>query len=231
VNRLPLADLFRHLSINISIFFVPSFIKNLLLERKNDVSEVNKKQSSVFEKFLFKFTRLFALVGAACALMAGAVLLFNLSGSGDKDKYVSFNDLRPVQQTEGVGNEYAPTHPINKIKFPENVKKYLSGKNEKILNGWIEPLDEKNMKDFIKNLSSIIAEAEERNENVVNIINEYKIVKLEKLNETEFEKYEKVVSKAAISGTIFGLFIFIALMSLVLVMLAIERNTREIALN
>lgn len=193
------------------------------------MTETTEKTNSKFEKVLFKFTRYFALSGAICALIGGIFLLLNLFGSDDKNDYVSLYDLRPSQQTQEEGSKYVSNHPT--IKLPDNVKKYLSGENEKILYGWIEPLEKSNKKNFIENLSLVIAEAEKNNENVVEIINEYKTVKLEKLSGSGFEKYERKVNKGVMLGTIFGLFIFIALMSLVLVMLAIERNTSKAVYN
>ena len=186
-------------------------------------NENEVKTSSSFERFLFGFTRVFALGGSLIAILGVVLLLFSLFGSGDRDSLVKLTDLRLAQQTE---NTAKPPLKI-KVKLPENVKKYLSGENEKIFYGWIKSLDKKDQEDFIDNLSSIISEAENKKENVVDVINEYKTAKLSKLQKTEAEKYEKIAEKGAIIGAIFGLVLFIALMTLILIMLAVERNTRN----
>jgi hypothetical protein len=181
------------------------------------------KTSSGFERLLFHFTRVFALGGSLIAILGVVLLMFSLFGSGERDSLVKLTDLRSAQQAENTTVE----SPNIEVEIPENVKKYISGENEKVLYKWIESLDEKDQEDFIENLSLIITEAENKGEDVVDVINDYKTAKLSKLQKTEFEKYEKVAERGAIIGAMFGLIIFIALMSLILVMLAIERNTRN----
>lgn len=187
------------------------------------------KTTTSFEKLLFGFTRVFAIGGSLVALVAVVILLFSLFESSNKKTYVSFSDLRPRLQQEKVGSEETVSPPEIKIQIPDNVKKYLFPENEQILYGWIESLDKRGQEDFLENLSSIIAEAEKNNENVINIAYDYKTAKLRKLrsekqSETQSEKYERIAAEV---GALFGLVLFIALMSLILVMLAVERNTRK----
>ncbi|MFH1846013.1 MAG: hypothetical protein ABH869_00445 [Candidatus Omnitrophota bacterium] len=187
-----------------------------------------KKTISGFEKLLFGFTRIFVLGGSLLALIAIVVFLFGLFEPDEKTKkssFVSLYDLRPTQQKE----KNRSVHSEFEAQLPANVKKYMFEKNVNVLYGWIKSLDKTDQEDFMENLSLIIDQAENGTENVVDIINEYKTVKLEKLKKPEFEKYEAMVRKGAILSAIFGLVLFIALMSLILVVLAVERNTRVMA--
>lgn len=61
------------------------------------------------------------------------------------------------------------------------------------------------------------------------MVNKYKTVKLEKLQANPFEKYELMAKNSALIGAVFGMIILVGLMSLILVVLAIERNTRKAA--
>jgi hypothetical protein len=176
---------------------------------------------------LFGFTRVFAIAGSSFALLGLVILVFLFVFSGSKNTFVSLTDINPVQQTPNAANKQGAMQAESKIQLPENVKKYLSGDNEKVLNGWLKSLDKSDKEDFVSNLSSIIAEAEKNNQDIIGVINTYKEIKLEKLKKSEFEKYEKMASKGALIGSMFALVLLIGLLAIVLVMLAIERNTRN----
>lgn len=186
-----------------------------------DVDET--KTSSGFERFLFDFTRLFALVGSIAALV-GIVLLVSYLFFPTKKNYISLSDLDSIGKTEKT----VAVPPKIMVQLPKNVRKYMSGSNEEVLKGWIGYLDYADQNDFVQNLSSVIHEAEMNLRDVIEVINKYKTVKLPALRTSEFEKGKRTVEKGAMIGAIFGLMLFVAMMSLVLVMLAVERNTRKI---
>ncbi|MFO7820633.1 MAG: hypothetical protein R6V56_01025 [Lentisphaeria bacterium] len=180
------------------------------------------KNSSGFEKFLFAFTRMFALVGSIVAILGVLLLAVSLLGSDD-DSFVSLSEIKQSQQAES--GDVAP--PEVEVKLPENIEKIFSEENKEVLRGWLQGLEKDEQKDFIENLSLIIDEAEKMELNAFDVINDYKELKLEKLEKSEFEKYEAEARRGVTIAAIFVLIMFIALMSLILVMLAVERNTRK----
>lgn len=191
---------------------------------------VNKLlESSRLENYLFSFTRILALGVSLVALVVIAVLAIGVIGGSPDKSYVSIDEVLPQTQSDQTGTGLAGTTASPKVKAPALVMKYLSGDNEKILHGWLEGLDEGQQKIFLDNLSSIISEAESKKADVIEVINKYKAVKLEKLQANPFDKYEQMATNGARIGTIFGMVILVGLMSLILVVLAIERNTRKAA--
>jgi len=188
----------------------------------------NKLKSSSLENFLFSFTRVLAIGGSVLALIIIAVLVSGLFDSG-KNTYVALEDINVEESTKNNTIEEASAPPKVQLFIPENIKAYLSGDNEKILQGWLDGIKGQEKKqDFLENMSEVITKAETNKLEVVNVINNYKTLKLSKLNRSEIEEYKDIGQKVALYAVIFGLIIFIALMSLILVMLAIERNTRQV---
>lgn len=192
------------------------------------MAEVNKLlESSRLENFLFSFTRILALGGSVVALVIIAFLLIGALGGAADKSLVTIDEVLPAAQSDQSGTTQAATTAAPKVRIPGLVEKYLSGDNEKILHGWLEDLDEGQQKLFLKNLASIIDEAELKKADVIDVVNKYKALKLERLQANPFEKYEQMATKGALMGAIFGLVILVGLMSLILVVLAIERNTRQ----
>ena len=182
--------------------------------------------SSQLENFLFGFTRFLALGVALVGLMLIAVLMIGAIGSTDKT-YVSLDEVAPRTENSKSANNQVVESTVPKVRIPSIVSKHLSGDNEKVLHGWLESLDEEQQELFIGNLVGIIEEAESKGVDVIDAINAYKTLKLEKLSENPFVKYEQMANRAALFGAIFGLVVLVGLMSLILVVLAIERNTRQ----
>jgi len=179
-----------------------------------------------FENILFRFTRLIAIGGAGIAFISLLVLVLSLILSGSPT-YVHIDDISKKISSDSSVSE-AVSKSKSSIHIPNNVKRHLSGKNEAILQGWLNTLSNDDQKqDFVDNLSDVISDAESKNLKVTDIINNYKTIKLSKIRESGVEQYKELGKKVAVSLAIFGLIIFISLMSLILVMLAIERNTRN----
>lgn len=187
----------------------------------------NQSKSSKLEAFLFGFTRIFAIGGSVLGLIAIALLVANLLGGGEST-HVALEDINIEESTKNNTVKEASAKPKKQLKIPANVKIYLSGDNEKILQGWLDGIKGQDKKqDFLTNMSEVIIRAEIKKVEVINVINNYKTLKISKLNKSEIEEYKDIGQKAALYSVVFGLAIFIALMSLILVMLAIERNTRS----
>lgn len=188
----------------------------------------NQKQSTKFEKFLFAVTRIFAILGSILALTTIVLLATNLSKTTDND-HVSFADINTKSTAQnGSVSDASSSMESQSLIIHDKIKEYFSGDNEKIFNDWVDSLETNEQKqDFIDNLSEVISEAESKKVDVVNTINNYKTLKFARINKNQFEKYKELGERAAIFAVILFSAIFLTLMSLVLVMLAIERNTRK----
>ena len=186
----------------------------------------NQEKSSKLEKMLFGATRILAILGSLIAI-ASIVLIVQKSMDFNDGSHISFNEINAESSAQNGSVAAASAAPITPLITPDNVKKYLSGDNEVILKNWLNDLPTAEAKqDFINNLSEVITAAEVKNAVVINVINNYKTLKFSKVQKNGIEQYAEVGKKAAIYCAIAVLVIFVTLMSLVLVMLAIERNTR-----
>lgn len=184
-----------------------------------EVDMENQEKSSGIEAFLFKLTRTFAISGSLIGLLALAIVIINLIPSKEST-YISLDDIADVTQTSEGMTEFT--------YFPENVEKYLFGENEKILLGWLDGLSSQDQRqEFVDNLSEVIESAEQSELDVNKVINSYKTAKLSKLNKNDMSGYKGMMERATNYVVISSIITFIALMSLILVMLAIERNTRH----
>jgi len=186
--------------------------------------------SSKLENFLFKFTRLLALGGSVLALAVLTIMLFKQIPT-KIDTHVSVLDVN-IEKTSGSSVSEASSRQLDTetTYIPENVEKHLSGEdNQEVLAGWLRSIPEQDLKDeFVENLSEVIEEAEELELNVMNIINNYKTIKLSKLRGKGTGGYLETIESTTSTLIIFGLIVFIAQLSMILVMLAIERNTRSV---
>jgi len=108
------------------------------------------------------------------------------------------------------------------------------GKNREVLNEWLSTMSVNEMHDFLNNLESIITEATNQNKSndeIIRIINSYKVVKNSKMNEGVLEEPFRKIQKGAIFMFITLGVGMIIISILILVLLAIERNTRLIIKN
>jgi len=204
-----------------------SNIRGPFLPTTKESKMENQSQSSKLETFLFGFTRVFAIAGSIIGLIAITLLILNLLGSGEST-HVALEDINTKESTKNNTVEEASAKPKKQLEIPDNVKTYLSGDNEKILQVWLDGIKgHDNKQDFLTNMSDVIADAESKEVEVFKVINNYRTLKISKLNKGEMAEYKELAQKAALYSVIFGLIIFVALMSMILVMLAIERNTRN----
>jgi len=111
------------------------------------------------------------------------------------------------------------------VDVPETVsKEFASAKNRQVLAGWVKILPKDERQDFIDNMLDVIIYAQQNNINTTDAVNSYKQLKFDNLGTTGFDRVERVVTRGTvIAGILFGVML---LFSLVLVLLAIERNTR-----
>ena len=182
--------------------------------------------TSSFETRIFSFSRTFSTVGIIISLGFACLAALGFLLAGGKDTAVTYAEVEKALQPPITNESATISESLPDIDIPKNVEKYLGGTNRDILIGWLKALEEDQKQDFIDNLSDVIVEAEEANAEVITAINKYSTLKQSKYTTNEIEKYADKVAHgiyvvAAIVCATLGV-----LFSLVLVLLAIERNTR-----
>lgn len=185
------------------------------------------RKSSRFESLLFGITRVLAICSALVGFIALGLAIQSFL-TPTEDTHVSLDDINtePVPEGGSVSDaRAADSEPA--LARPPILEKYFTGSNSEVLEAWLEGLSDSEQKqDFVDNLAEVVAAAEQKDLDVANVINNYKTIKLSKLAKSEFERYAEMGRKGGLLGAMLGIVLFISLMTLVLVMLAIERNTR-----
>lgn len=187
---------------------------------------------SVFEKLVFSATRVFALCGAAAVIIGIGVLGLKLLFPGEQTTVSYAEVTNMMAATSSPSDSEAENTPSETatVAIPDDLKPYLSGKkNERVLQGWIEGFSESQKKDFMKNMSQVVQEAKAHKVDPNDAINTYKTLKLKKISSNEIDKYTAIATRVGYIAGVFGLVLILSILSLVLVMLAIERNTRRVA--
>jgi hypothetical protein len=116
---------------------------------------------------------------------------------------------------------------LSTVKTGPGVKKeFFDSTNRKVLAGWLKGRPKKSRQDFIDNMEEVIEYAQLNGMNVTDAVNTYKDLKLDKVGTVGADQLERTISRATIIGTFLVGLMLLALFSLVLVLLAIERNTR-----
>jgi hypothetical protein len=197
-----------------------------------------------FERnFLFGLTRVFAmLIILSILIMTGIAGVLFSNNHIEINTKVSTSDVieaikpPPVEsQTETVSSE---TNGLNEqsvknvnilpsIKMPFILQKHFNTPdNLRTLKGWLDSLSENNRQEFIDEMALAVTEAESLHLPPYDAINKYRQLKNEKLEKASLVKAEQRTQQLYFAGAIILGVSLIALFSLILVLLAIERNTR-----
>ena len=164
--------------------------------------------------------------GALTCIALSALLLYSLfSMLGVDASHVSFNELNT---TEFKDNASLADASAVELVTPPIVDERLSGENSEVLAGWLDGIAEPgDRQDFVDNLAEIINEADRRGIDGTAAINNYRTVKLARLNRGLLGDYVDALRTGALFSATLAIALLVGLMSLVLVLLAIERNTRH----
>lgn len=191
--------------------------------------------TSQFDRWLFGLTRIVAAIIASGALAGIVLTLLFFFGRVGVTNEVSYRDVQTKLVADRSSDMSASDEaagvpsPQPNYVLPPNVQKYMGyGDNRQVLDGWLAELSgSRERNDFLQNMSVIIGDAEKSHQNPVYAVNAYKEIKLFRMNGVD--QYVALGEKAAsvTAGLLFLLILVIA--SQLLVMLAIERNTRYAA--
>lgn len=197
--------------------------------------------TTIERKFLFNLTRILALLVIAVlvlALVVGAILTEKARTSGDPSAVAPqevVDVIKPkarAQQTEPGQEPVAPSSRdlglLPGVKLPFVLQKHFSTpENVVALNGWLRAIPDDQRQAFLDELAATVSEAERQQLDPIQAINAFHELKMQRLADKKLhDEAQKQAEILAVEAGAAALG-FIALFSLILVLLAIERNTRD----
>ena len=137
-------------------------------------------------------------------------------------------DSQQTQGTQPPAEQGAARSPLAGYRIPFALQKYVSGDNAQILRNHLDDVPAVDRQAYLDELGAVVTSAEASKVDVVAAVNSYMRTKNERYKEAAAKAAEKWETlKMVAAGTASGL-LLVALFSLVLVLLAIERNTRPL---
>jgi hypothetical protein len=116
------------------------------------------------------------------------------------------------------------------IKLPFALQKqFNTPDNIRALRNILNDIPKENQQEFIDEMAAVVAEVEKQNLNTYEAINKFVELKKNKLAKDAVTKVDIQQRCLYFAGAAVSAVILIALFSLILVLLAIERNTRKVA--
>ena len=198
-----------------------------------------EKLENLEEKVIFNFTRIIALImilGIFILLVIGIIGLTTMKDN----TYVSYSTVKTSLTTSNDSSGDTSQTPSREesleavtsgVYIPQEVKDKFQGENRDVLIGWLKNMNTQQQEKFVSNLSNIINEAEsDESINLYTAVNKYKSLKFNKFTQqtsNPLSSYEDTARKIGIALFVTIAIGLIGLFSLVLVLLAIERNTRS----
>ncbi|RKR36204.1 hypothetical protein [Paraburkholderia sp. BL17N1] len=136
-----------------------------------------------------------------------------------------------MQQPQGTQPPVAQgpaQSPLSGFQIPFSLQKYISGDNAQIVRTHLNEIPAEERQAYLNELGAVVTAAEANKINAVEAINAYMEAKSERYKQAAVKRAEKWETlKVVAEITASGLFL-VAIFSLVLVLLAIERNTRSL---
>ena len=196
-------------------------------------------RSSTLDNFerigIFRFTRAIALVAvvivAVGLIVAGVTFVGTLlpqsTEIGGLEVAAALKGKSAGPAASEAADDHGDATMLSTISLPAGVnKEFTSAENRKVLAGWLKSLPKDARQEFVDNMEDIITYANAHQMNATDAINAYRELKFDNVGTTGFDRVERGIARATvIAGFLCGL-LLLALFSLVLVLLAIERNTR-----
>ena len=193
-----------------------------------------KNSSFGFERLLFGVTRMFVL-GLATLIVVGLMLLGLgfLIGLKDQrqERRVSYEEVSvsfmPSPAASG-GNKVGKPQATSSVSIPANVLEEFAATRQ-VLNGWLDQMDKGDQKRFLENLSLIISKAKAAGvgrSKMEGVIERFKEIWDSKAVQQKSQETERQIYKAAFASSALAFLVILTMLSMVLVLLAIERNTR-----
>jgi len=210
-------------------------------QKSDEDSHPVKNKSPKPELVLFEITRIFTLSGVVLVFFALIITGFQIVKTFQPEKPqpilpVYYEVIAPVTETAPNNqNAYVPSGPkmASPGAFPQPVVDFLIKHQAFSLKQWLEQLPPEHTKPFLDNLATIIQTANskkltyDQSEKLVKDYADLWIHQNEKLPDPN-AAIEKQAYRTSCVSIAFGLFLSLTTLCLILVMLAIERNTRPL---
>jgi hypothetical protein len=193
---------------------------------------------TVERKALFRFTRLLAftvILVLSIGLVAALATLMATWKPGGLSRVDPEEVLRALNQTsraitpsDGAKQPQAQeTNILPGVTVPFVLQEYFSDPgNRDILLAHIDRYTTDEQQDYLDNLSDVVQEAQKQKANVVDAINAFFRIKDKKLQDAQVRRSADQAKQLYELGFTISALGLIGVFSLVLVLLAIERNTR-----
>lgn len=185
-------------------------------------------------KVLFRATRLGAL--ALCMLLflallgSGLMLLGTLSSGVERPDptEVATNEDSARSNPAGGNLSEAESSPLDGLNMPPNLlEEFLSANNGPILTNWLKAVERDERQSFLDDLSEAASAAKAAGQDQAHAINAYHSRYIAYVEERQLAEATTTATRLLILSVIGSALALIALFSLVLVLMAIERNTAE----
>lgn len=194
-------------------------------------------------KFLFHLTRGLAMLfifGLIAVIVVGALIAYS-SLLGNTVPKVDPSEVieaikPPVYVQETITATSTPPkaaipdpNMLPGIKLPFALQKqFNTPDNIRALRNILNDIPKENQQEFIDEMAAVVAEVEKQNLNTYEAINKFVELKKNKLAKDAVSKVDLQQTRLYFAGAAVSAIILIALFSLILVLLAIERNTRQV---
>ncbi|RZF24501.1 hypothetical protein EVC45_38480 [Paraburkholderia sp. UYCP14C] len=133
-----------------------------------------------------------------------------------------------TQGSQPPTGQGAAQSPLAGYRIPFALQKYVSDDNAQVVRNHLDDLPVADRQAYLDELGAVVTSAEASKVDVIAAINSYMRTKSERYKEAAAKTAQKWETlKLVAAGTASGL-LLVALFSLVLVLLAIERNTRPL---
>ena len=188
-------------------------------------------------KVLFRITRWVAL--GLCLLLflallaSGLMLLGTLSSGVDRPDPAAMvsegqSQGRAIPSDGELASEAASS--LDGIRLPPSLQElFASGTNRDTLESWLDDIERDERQSFVDALGEAAAAAKAAGQNESDALNSYRSRYLDYVQERHLTEAQAAADRLQIFIAIATALALIALFSLVLVLMAIERNTRNAA--
>ena len=189
-------------------------------------------------KGFFRFTRFFAVL-FIMVLTVGLIIggaLFSKIWPTQVSTRVNPSQVLEIEAERGPATRPAPQNTedaealkvLADLRIPEFFPKYFGdNQNRGVLVAHLGKLPEKARQDYLDNMAEVVALAENQGADVVQALNIYMQKKDQNIADIEAAKAAAITTRAYIVASFLSGLGLIVLFTLILVLLAIERNTRR----
>lgn len=148
------------------------------------------------------------------------------------------DQLKPVEQPKVVAQQPQGSQPpvdqgpaqspLAGFRIPFSLQKYVSGDNAQIVRTHLNAVPAEDRQAYLDELGAVVAAAETNKINAIEAINTYMDAKSERYKQAAAQTVQKWETLKLVGEVTAAGLLLVALFSLVLVLLAIERNTRSL---